>query len=176
MKVVYAITSQLRIELKEPFGILIEGTFQETMAKLKELVAKEKPSMIISVGDVVSKNLHSYHLHPQVTVIDNVSLRNQPTPPPQAHGEQIVNVVNPQGTITEEAISAIQQAIAQSQHTHIVVDGEEDLLVLVAVLYAPIKAFVVYGQPHCGIVVVKVSSEKKARAKGFLNEMKPTKS
>ena len=43
------------------------------------------------------------------------------------------------------------------------VDGEEDLLALVAVLYAPQNSFVVYGQPHCGIVFVKVTSRRKHR-------------
>jgi len=32
---------------------------------------------------------------------------------------------------------------------------------------------VVYGQPYSGIVVVKVTAEKKAQAQEFLNTMKP---
>jgi uncharacterized protein (UPF0218 family) len=139
------------------------------------LVEKEKPSRIISVGDVVSHNLHEYGIDPQLTIIDNISLRDQ-VMPQEAAVEKMVHVENPQGTITREAVSAIKDALDSIEHTHIVVEGEEDLLVLVAVLYAPQKAFVVYGQPHCGIVVVRVSSEKKAQVKGFLNEMKPTKS
>ena len=57
---------------------------------------------------------------------------------------------NPQGTITKEAVAAIKEAIDKNEHTHIVVDGEEDLLTLIAVLYAPENSFVVYGQPHTG--------------------------
>ena len=68
---------------------------------------------------------------------------------------------NPQGTITQEAIFAIKEALERNEHTHIVVDGEEDLLTLIAVLYAPENAFVVYGQPYSGIVVVKVSRLRK---------------
>ena len=56
-------------------------------------------------------------------------------------------------------------------HVHVVVDGEEDLLTLVAVLYAPEGSFVVYGQPYQGIIVVKVTPEKKAEAKALLNTM-----
>ena len=37
-------------------------------------------------------------------------------------------------------------------------------------------AFVVYGQPYSGIVVVKVTAEKKAEAENFLKAMKPSKS
>ncbi len=176
MKIVYTITPELRMELKEPFGILITGSFNDTMAKLKELVQKEKPHSIISVGDVVSKNLHQYDIHPQITIIDNVSLRIQSTAPPEAHGEETVRVKNPQGTITEEAIAAIREALAKGEHTHIIVDGEEDLLTLIAVLYAPPNTFVVYGQPYTGIVVVKVTPEIKAHAKLVLKSMKASKS
>ena len=90
--------------------------------------------------------------------------------------EKTVYVNNPQGTITQEAIVAIKEALEKNEHTHIVVDGEEDLLTLIAVLYAPENSFVVYGQPYSGIVVVKVTSEKKAQAQEFLNAMKASKS
>ena len=63
------------LNLKSPLATLIEGTPEETMAKLKEMVKKEKPPKIISVGDVVSQNLHKYNIHPQLTIIDNISLR-----------------------------------------------------------------------------------------------------
>jgi uncharacterized protein (UPF0218 family) len=175
MKAAYTLTPRLRVFLKEPFGTLIEGSPQETMGKLRDMIEKEKPPRIISVGDIVSQNLHACSIHPQLTVIDYVSLRNQ-VMPKQAPVEKTVYVKNPQGTITEEAISAIKEALKADVHTHVVVDGEEDLLTLIAVLYAPENSFVVYGQPYVGIVVVKASVEKKAQVKGFLNEMKTSKS
>jgi uncharacterized protein (UPF0218 family) len=54
---------------------------------------------------------------------------------------------------------------------HVVVDGEEDLLVLVAVLYAPVGGLVVYGQPGEGVVVVRVTDAKRAEALGILKGM-----
>ena len=84
----------------------------------------------------------------------------------------MVYVKNPPGTITEEAIVAIKEALESPKHVHILVDGEEDLLVLIAVFYAPEKSLVVYGQPYEGIVVVKVTSEKKAEAAEILKAMK----
>jgi hypothetical protein len=176
MKIIYKVTPELSSKLKEPFGVLIEGTSNQTMDKLREMVASEKPPEIIAVGDVVSKNLHASGFRPLITVIDNISLRTQSMEPTEAHGEKTVNVKNPQGTITQEAATAIKQAIESNEHTHIVVDGEEDLLTLIAVLYAPQNAFVIYGQPHVGIVVVKVTSDRKAHAKEFLNAMKSSKS
>jgi hypothetical protein len=176
MNVAYTITPLLRIKLREPFGTLLEGTANQTMDKLKELVSSKAPVLIVAVGDVVSRNLHDFGVHPLVSVIDNVSMRNQPMQPPKQHGEATVEVCNPQGTITQEAIDAIKEALAQASHTHVVVEGEEDLLTLIAVLYAPLYAFVVYGQPNRGIVVVEVTSEKKAQVERFLKEMKASKS
>ncbi len=175
MTIAYTLTPELRIKLKDPFGNLIQGTSEETMTKMKELVEKEKPSKIISVGDIVSCNLHKHNIDPQLTIIDNVSLRDQPILKEDGV-EKTVNVDNPQGTITQEAIAAIKKALESDEHTHIVVRGEEDLLTLIAVLYAPENAFVVYGQPYLGIVIVKVTSEKKAHVYDFLNAMKSSKS
>jgi uncharacterized protein (UPF0218 family) len=172
MTIVYTITPELRTKFKEPFGTLIQGSFDKTMGKMKALVDKEKPPRTISVGDVVSRNLHEHNIHPQLTIIDTKFLRNQ-NMPEKVSVEKTVHVNNPKGTITEEAIFAIKEALEKNEHTHIVVDGEEDLLTLIAVLYAPENAIIVYGQPYSGIVVVKVTSEKKAQAKEFLKAMKP---
>ena len=74
------------------------------------MVEKEKPSKIISVGDIVSRNLHKYNIHPQLTIIDNISLRDQPMPQ-EDDVEKTVYVDNPQGTITQEAIIASQRSL-----------------------------------------------------------------
>ena len=172
MTVVYTITDELRTKFKDPFGTLIQGSFDKTMSAMKDLVDKEKPPQIISVGDVVSRNLHDHNINPQLTIIDNKSLRNQKRPE-TVSVEKTVHVNNPEATITKEAIFAIKEALDQNEHTHIVVEGEEDLLTLIAVLYAREGAVVVYGQPHSGIVVVKVTPEKKVQAQDFLKAMKP---
>lgn len=172
MAVIYCVTPELREKFKEPFGLLLAGTFSETMTRLKDLVKEEKPRMIVSVGDTVSRNLHSHGLKPSLSVTDNQSMRRR-VKPSNFEDKRIVNVKNPQGTITEEAFAAMQKVLEKSDgnHVHLVVDGEEDLLTLVAVLFAPEGSFVVYGQPYKGIVVVRVTPEKKAEAKALLNAM-----
>jgi hypothetical protein len=175
MTVEYRVTPELRTKFKEPFGILIKGEPNQTINAVKELIEKEKPSRLISVGDIVSSNLHENNVHPQLTIIDKKYLRKK-TAPEEEPVEKTVYVNNPQGTITQEAINAIRDALEKKEHTHIVVKGEEDLLVLIAVLYAPENAFVVYGQPYSGIVLVKATLEKKGQAREFLNVMKASKS
>ena len=84
----------------------------------------------------------------------------------------MLHIKNPQGTITGEAITAVREALESDDHFHIIVDGEEDLLALIAVLYAPERSLVVYGQPYEGIVVVEVTSGKKDKAMEILKTMK----
>jgi len=171
MVIAYSVTPELRVKLKEPFGILIRGSFAETMDKMENIVKREKPPKIVSVGDTVSRNLHEHQMNPQLSITDNKRMRRR-IKPRTFTGKNIVHVKNPQGTITEEAIKAIREALESNECVHIIVDGEEDLLALIAVLYAPEKSLVVYGQPYEGIVVIKVTSEKKAGAKEILKAMK----
>jgi uncharacterized protein (UPF0218 family) len=171
MAIAYSVTPELRVKLKEPFGILIRGSFAETMSEMENIVKREKPPKMISVGDTVSRNLHEHQMNPQLSITDNKRMRRR-IQPRTFTGKNIVHVKNPQGTITEEAITAIREALESNERVHIIVDGEEDLLALIAVLYAPEKSLVVYGQPYEGIVVIKVTSEKKAGAKKILKAMK----
>ena len=174
MSVTYVITPELDSKFKEPFGTLIQGSFFETMSQFKEIVARENPAMIISVGDTVSRNLHQHRVIPHLSIVDYQSMRRK-IPKQRFPDKNIIEVKNPKGTITEEAIGAIKEGVQSSKQIQIVVDGEEDLLTLVAVLYAPENALVVYGQPHKGIVVVKATQEKKVAAQRFLKEMKTAK-
>jgi hypothetical protein len=171
MTVAYSVTPELRVILKEPFGTLIQGSFSETMGKMEDIVKREKPPKIVSVGDAVSRNLHEHKIKPQLSITDNKCMRKK-VEPKVFEGARVVHVKNPQGTITEEAIAAIKEALESGEHTHMIADGEEDLLALIAVLYAPEKSLVVYGQPYEGIVAVEVTAEKKAAVKKILNDMK----
>jgi uncharacterized protein (UPF0218 family) len=172
MTVAYSVTPELRAKLRKPFGLLIQGMFSETMGKLEVIIKNEKPSKIISVGDTVSRNLHEHGVNPQLSITDNKRMRRR-IPPRIFPAKSVVRVKNPQGTITEEAIVAVRKALESDGAVHVIVDGEEDLLTLVVVLYAPEESLVVYGQPHRGIVVVKVTPEKKAEALAILKAMEP---
>jgi len=159
--------------LKKPVGLLIRGSFKETMRKLKRIVEEERPVKIIAVGDRVSLNLVKNGLFPHLLIVDNKIMRRRVSPI-LISVNRTFRVKNPPGTITTEALLTIEEALKQDYRTKIVVEGEEDLLTLAAVLYAPEKSFVVYGQPREGIVVVKVTKEKKAEAANFLKSMRKT--
>lgn len=169
MPIVYTITPEFRVKFKEPFGLLVKGSFDQTMAKMREVKAQNPPK-IITVGDVVTNNLQSYNIPFDLAIIDNQCMRKK-IQTAVAYTSRAVNVKNPQGTITGEAIEAIKNALECEERVHIVVDGEEDLLAIIAVLYAPENSVVVYGQPYEGIVLVKISPEKKTEASEFLKAM-----
>lgn len=157
------LTTLQRRELKFPLGLLIEGSFDETIKKLKKLIEKEKPSMIISVGDAVSESLIKKDVFPNVFIVDNKVMR-KPITSFSAEVEETVYVNNPPGTLTEEALREIRRVLKEKkQRVKIIVYGEEDLLTLPAVLYAPENSLVVYGQPQRGIVAVKVTKQEKER-------------
>lgn len=164
------ITPELRKKLKEPMGVLIRGSFNETMRKLENMVKEEHPSKIVAVGDRVSKNLVENGVFPQLSIVDNKVMRRKIRPVILVADETFY-VRNPRGTITNEAFAEIQRALRHKRRVKIVVDGEEDLLALVVVLYAPKNSFVVYGQPREGIVVVKVTEEKREEAAEILKAM-----
>jgi len=175
MGVVYAITPELLKKFREPFGVLLRGRFSETMKQLNAIVEREKPPTVVSVGDTVSKNLHEHGITPQLSITDDRSLRRR-VKPAVFSAKKVFHVRNPQGTITGEAMTAVQEALRANEDVHIIVDGEEDLLTLIAVLYAPDDALVVYGQPHEGIVVVKATTQKKMEARELLEAMACSKS
>jgi uncharacterized protein (UPF0218 family) len=170
MPVAYSLTPELRVKLKAPIGTLIRGPYAETMKILKEIVRQEKPTFMISVGDVVSKSLAENSFFPHVSIVDNRIMRRN-IPPVPLRTEKTINIKNPRGIITKEAVEAIQEAVDCDCSAKIVVDGEEDLLTLIAILYSPENTFVVYGQPHEGIVVVKVTQEKKNEIAAILRTM-----
>jgi len=63
--------SELRAELKKPLGILVRGSPGETMNILREFLEERGSRLLISVGDVTSKNILEAGLPLKVAVIDN---------------------------------------------------------------------------------------------------------
>lgn len=174
MSIAYVLPLALRRKLKKPLGTLIRGSFEETVKKFKQILDEEKPPIIVAVGDTVSKNLVENGIRLNLLIIDNRVMRENITPLPLS-AEVEKHVKNPPGTITFEALKAIKEALEADQKTKIVVDGEEDLLALCAILYAPENSFVVYGQPRKGMVVVKATKQKKEEVAKILKAMEVAK-
>lgn len=170
MTVAYRVPPELRGRLKVPFGVLLRGSFSETMSELLGVVGGEKPVVVVGVGDTVSRNFQEYGVPAKLLITDNLCKRRR-LKPVVFLGRTVVHVKNPAGVVTEEAVTAVREALEGSARVHVVVDGEEDLLALVAVAFAPVGGLVVYGQPDEGVVVVRVTDAKRAEALGLLKGM-----
>jgi len=164
------LTPKLREKLKAPLGLLIQGSFRYTMKKLKELIEEAPPEKLIAVGDRVSRNMISKDMPLDVVIIDNKVMR-KPIKPVELGTDRTYRVTNPAGTISPEAFKAIKEAVSLEGRSKILVEGEEDLLTLVAVLSAPNGSMVVYGQPKKGIVIVQVTEDSKRRIREILEQM-----
>ena len=188
----------MREELKHPLGLLLKEKPTET---LLNLIIKERPPLVILVGDYCVKDFLAHGAIPNISIIDGKNLRN-PFEDIIIPNGKVVNAKNPPATITIEAWKIIQKAIKYLLENHsenkvknegrkeqsifinsvksqikkqpiiIMIDGEEDLLVIPTVIESPEKSFVVYGQPNEGIVLIKVTKNAKSKFKKLIQRMK----
>ena len=110
-------------------------------------------------------------LKPQIQIIDGLEKRNQRTVPADDTVNTKLSCKNPPGEITEESIQVIRKAFSCEPPVRITVDGEEDLLVIPACIFAPENSVVMYGQPNEGLVIVQVTPEILAKIQKILDTM-----
>ena len=161
----------LRRKLKEPLGVLIRGRRGQTTRRLKIFLADRHIETVTTIGDVVTEEFIAAIYPPKLSIVDFKSLRRPHSfqHDPTVYFNLWMNVRNPPATITEELLHAIRSAYSMDGRTLIIVDGEEDLAALPAVIEAPIGSAVVYGQPGEGIVVIVVDEEAKSVALKLIN-------
>jgi hypothetical protein len=163
---------ELRQELRNPLGTLIKGTPPQTRKELGELIRKEKTQCIISVGDIVSKALLELGIRPHIMIIDGKAMRKQ-IQLLDVEARNRILLKNPAGMLTPLTWVATAEAMRRKDDTLIMVEGEEDLLTLVAVLEAPENALVAYGLPNEGVVVVKADATARHKANLIIEAMEP---
>jgi hypothetical protein len=166
----YRINEKTRIRLKHPFGQLLVGPPEKTTPRLARIIAEEAPPKVIAVGDAVSLWMRRYGIGVSIYVIDRKTLRSDIDETVAGPGEIVVR--NPPGEVTEEAYEALRKVLEEEGMKVIRVEGEEDLLALPSVVLAPVDSMIVYGQPHVGLVVVRVTSEAKDEARELLEAMR----
>jgi uncharacterized protein (UPF0218 family) len=162
----WRLSPRLREELKKPFGRLFPDARQ----------ALQGAGRVVCVGDVACAEALRAGAKPWVMVFDKRVERRPADAAVRAviENEKVETVCarNEAGTISEEAMHAIAGALSTPTRKAVEVEGEEDLLVIPCVRYAPDGTSVAYGQPGKGIVIVEVSRDSKRRVEAFLEEMK----
>jgi len=158
------LTEALRAELKKPLGKLTDTA---EVARAVERAHKEG-KLVVSVGDSCSWELIRNGAHPDIIIYDHLCKRAPVGDELRSElddydGPSMV-VKNPAGFITEELEMAVGKALREGKGK-ILVEGEEDLGALPALMNAPDGTLVIYGQPNAGVVLVEVDEEKRRAAR-----------
>ncbi|MEN9327446.1 MAG: hypothetical protein RI947_254 [Candidatus Parcubacteria bacterium] len=170
-----SLPTSLRTSLRKPLGIVIPGTQADTkhtaLAAINRIKAY-KDSLVIAVGDIVTSSLKSAGYTPHIAVIDYRNHRENL--PGKAIASEDKRYINYAGTIMPRPVSflyrTIRSATVSSAPKTIVINGEEDLLAFPAILMAPLRSLVLYGQYNKGIVLVEVTEEIKKKVSKLLRE------
>ena len=191
----------LRREMRKPLGKVIKGSenqLEKTAKKIYRYIDITICQMVITVGDIVTMSMFKIGFDPDVKIIDLRSRRkdiemidsgtqflsHESLTTPKSAGplesEKIAfassRYINDPGTINIKTAGSIKRAIDENFKTGgkqlIVVKGEEDLLALPAVLFAPLQSIVLYGQMDLGVVLVEVTEEKKREVEEILRKFK----
>ncbi len=161
--VVLRLPDRNRSAFKDPMGPVTTDT--------DELLA-EAGDPLVAVGDVVTYHLREAGRNPDLAVVDGMTERERASPEVRTVAvDGSPEVSNPAATLTTDLLVAIREGLAADAPRTVVVDGEEDLATLPAVLAAPGGASVVYGQPGEGMVHVRVTAGAKDRIRRLLDEL-----
>ncbi len=157
----------LRDKLKKPLGVLLKDS-----DVTKESVLKNIPtgSFVISVGDATTEKLIKYGIVPSLQIVDGVEKRVK-RDLPSGNVKTTLSCNNPPAEITTESVKTIKKAFQSTKPVRIAVNGEEDLLVLPVVVYAPENSVVLYGQPNEGLVIVPINAETRNKAQSVMDSM-----
>ena len=153
--------------MKVPLGILLPENQTQKNEIQKHLT---DDSYIITVGDRTTEKMIDFDLIPSLQIIDGQEKREKREPPKLENATELT-VDNPAAQITSQSISVIKKAFTMQSPVRIFVNGEEDLLVLPVCVHAPENAVVMYGQPHEGLVIVKITAEIRNKVQTLLDLM-----
>jgi pantetheine-phosphate adenylyltransferase len=130
----------------------------------------ESKTPLICVGDMVTETAIKLKLPIASAWIDRQASRHAyhfPIPAPYASVQ--TEFVNPAGTIQADMAAYMGEHLVDATKVFIL-EGEEDLLTLVAIMCSPLQSRVVYGNAHgeLGVTVVTCTEEKKAEIRSLL--------
>ena len=152
-----SLPESVRPLLKRPLGKLFSNK-KEAFDYMQKL----HPARLITVGDHVTADFLEAEIKPDIAIIDFLIMRF----PVDKKIKKVIDdynvptrlVKNPPSKITKDLQDAVKDAVPPLK---IIVEGEEDLATIPAILLAPFGSVVAYGQPKEGIVMVEVTKEKK---------------
>jgi len=180
---------EMREDLRKPLGKVITGSVNqllETAGKVFRSInplrrssseasrSKPRPTIVIAVGDIITDSLLKAGYDPDIKIIDLRSRRQKVTATVNSNNLNKKIFVNKPGTINSktslEIKDSIKRFLISKENQLVVVEGEEDLLALPAILFAPLNSVVLYGQFDIGVVMVEVTEEKKKEIEKIISD------
>jgi len=177
----FLLPKSLRFELKKPIGTVLNKI------QVPAAIETDKGTHIVTVGDMTTATIMGLGMRPALSIID-LHVERQPYLWEKEvfdrlrENARVDYIKSGPGLISSQAMRVIRHWSTTFKGTTlkgvysnqldavIVVDGEEDLLVLPVLLYAPLGTVLYYGQPSQGVVRVVVTEEAKQLAKTLLNK------
>ncbi|ALU11869.1 hypothetical protein EYM_05595 [Ignicoccus islandicus DSM 13165] len=140
---------EIRYLLAAPQGILFHNT--------DDLIEAIDGRKVVTVGDVSTKTLLERGIEPLVAIVDGKTRREVRVN--LKFLRSFVVVRNPPGFVCVEAAKAIERALKED--LWVLVEGEEDLLAIPALMLASDGTIIIYGQPGAGAVYLEANEKTK---------------
>jgi len=155
--------------LRKPAGKLITGEPDDVARRVKSIIEFDEPRLVVAVGDYTSRKLRDVGARVNLYIVDG-RVERKAAELFKPEGLRVLRVVNEAGTLNPEAVKTLHKLLRgrELRDTVLMVEGEEDLLTLAAILSAPNKTIIVYGQPGKGCVVVRVDDRIRDLALNIL--------
>jgi len=173
----YKLPVTLRDSLRDPIGKLFIGDHYTSAKNAISYIQKSRKGLTVAIGDVCAKSLLDAGFYPEIIVFDEKTQRTENV---SLKLEQytLQHAFNPKEWILESAFQKIKNAIAFSTANNcriaVRIDGEEDLLIIPAIISLPLGSIVIYGQPPItteeGLVVALITSSLKNKVQDILNK------
>ena len=161
----FILPESLRPELQKPFGKV-----------LKSVPSGLSPDKTITIGDVATQRFNKNKIGQLLSIVDFAVKRERKFDKLSELGfsKRIETkiVKNPAGSVNFRLFEQIDSAFKKEERRVILVEGEEDLAVLPAILTAPLGFTIFYGQPDQGLVEVLVTEQVKEKAYNLLSKFK----
>ncbi|MCX6817079.1 MAG: pantetheine-phosphate adenylyltransferase [Candidatus Beckwithbacteria bacterium] len=143
--------------------------FQKPFSQIITTITSPK-YFCIAVGDIAALSLLKEKITPNLAIVDLKTKRQTAFANLSSLGLKTgLFATNPPGHLTPDLAGKILTCLSKKIPT-LLVDGEEDLAVLPAILLSPLKTEIFYGQPDLGLVKISVTEKTKTKALKLLEK------
>lgn len=158
-----------------PLGVAISKEAPDSIIRVK---SEYENAFLITVGDIVTMNTIKYWRKPNLAIMDLKTRRTIGIESLDSSFDVVINISNRPATLSIDAINRVGDAVRTAlggDNVLVLVDGEEDLLAIPAVLMAPRGSVILYGLYTGYLIAIPIINEYKLAFMKLLLMMPPAK-